>query len=128
MTPWRSPPSVEVCIVDPDQDSRRDLRSLVSATPGFVPAGEASSTQAAIKAVPMIRPDLVLIAMAGMGGVRAAEILACARRDLLIVLITAEPFDSYVRSVPEAGQIAVLARSDLSARTLLDLWHGRRTR
>ena len=52
--------------------------------------------------------------------------LADTRRDLVIAFIAAGSVERYVAFTSEGGEIAVL--SELRPRTLLDLWHGRRTR
>jgi DNA-binding NarL/FixJ family response regulator len=121
-------PPVRAYIVANETDARSDLRSLVTSTPGFVLAGEASSAQAAIAPVFDLRPDLVLIGVQGVRGLTAAEVLADSRRDLVVALTVVAPLEQYVAFTSAGAEIAVLSRSELSTRSLLDLWHGRKTR
>jgi two-component system, NarL family, invasion response regulator UvrY len=124
------PTPVSVFCVDDHADFRDVLCSLVAATPGFRLVGQAASGEEAIIVVPTTRPDLVLmdVNMPGMGGLRAAEILASGRRDLVIALISADPVELSARVAAHGGEIVFVDKPELSSRRLLDLWHGRRTR
>jgi DNA-binding NarL/FixJ family response regulator len=117
---------VSVFCADDHLGFRGVLRELVDATPGFVHVGEASSGEEAAMLVPALRPDLVLmdVHMPGMGGLRAAELLASGRRDLIVALISADPIE-LPRAFPTyGGRIATFVKDELCPRVLLDLWHG----
>ncbi len=111
---------------------RDALRDLVKATPGLVHVGEASEGSEAIAEVWSLRPDLVLIDVrlrdCNADGVEVARILAEARRDLVVVLMSVEPIDSALGFATHGGEVQMVVKQDLCPRTLLDLWHGRRTR
>jgi two-component system invasion response regulator UvrY len=128
--PDQPPTAVSVFCVDDHPDFRDVLCSLVAATPGFRLVGQASSGEEAVIVVPTVRPDLVLmdLNMPGIGGFRAAEVLASGRRDLVIALISADPVELSPRVATHGGEIAFVGKTELSSRRLLDLWHGRRTR
>lgn len=124
------PAVVTVFCVDDHCGFRAAIRDLIEATPGFVLVGEAASGEEALISVPAARPDLVLmdVNMPGIGGVEAAERLAKGRRELVIVLISANPMELRHGYPPHGGEIATLSKAELCPRMLLDVWHGRRTR
>lgn len=118
---------VSVFCIDDHAGFREVVRELIAVTPGFVLLGEASSGEEAIEALAELRPDLVLmdVRMPGMGGFRAAEILAAARLDLFIALMSADPVEPPPGFAPRPGRIAFVAKRELSRRRLLELWDRR---
>jgi DNA-binding NarL/FixJ family response regulator len=108
------------------------LRDLVAATPGLVHVGEASEGSEAIAAVWSLRPDLVLMDARlrdrNADGFEVARILAESRRDLLVVLMSADPIEVQPGMATHGGEIRMIVKQELCPRILLDLWHGRRTR
>jgi CheY-like chemotaxis protein len=114
-----------------DQSCFRDvLREIVAATPGLIHVGEAASGQEAITALTFRRPDMVIIdvRMPGLDGFDTARILKTRRRDLVVILVSAEPIEPPPGFAPRGGQIALVRKQDLRPRVLLDVWHARRTR
>ena len=108
------------------------LRELVGATPGLVHVGEASEGSEAIAAIWSLRPDLVLMDARlrdrDADGFEVARILTESRRDLLVVLMSADPIEPPPGLTGRGGEIRMIVKQELCPRTLLDLWHGRRTR
>lgn len=108
------------------------LRDLVAATPGLVHVGEASEGSEAIAAIWSLRPDLVLMDARlrdrNADGFEVARILAESRRDLLVVLMSADPIEAPAGVATHGGEIRMIVKQELCPRILLDLWHGRRTR
>lgn len=129
MTPWQRHP-VRVIFADDQEVCRAAIRELIEATPGLALVGEATSGQEAIDVVTELRPDLVLmdVRMPGVNGFEAATILVQSRRDLVLVLMSADPIELPPGFPPNGGQVLVVTKQELSPRTLLDLWHARRTR
>jgi CheY-like chemotaxis protein len=121
---------VRVFCVDDQQLFRDALSELIAATPGLTHVGEAASGQEAIAAVAALRPDLVLmdVRMPGLDGLETARVLVQGRRDLVLVLMSADPIELPSGFPPHGGEVRVVAKGELCPRTLLDLWHGRRTR
>lgn len=121
---------VTVFCVDDHPGFRQVLRDLVAATPGFTHVGEAACGEEAIDTVSDLRPDTVLldVRMPGMGGFEAARILSERRRDLVVILTSAEPIAPPRGFASRGAEVTVVAKQDLCPRALLDLWHGRRTR
>jgi CheY-like chemotaxis protein len=108
------------------------LRDLVAATPGLLHVGEASEGSEAIAAVWSLRPDLVLMDARlrdrDADGFEVARILAASRRDLVVVLMAADPIEPPRLLAERGGEIQIVVKHELCPRTLLDIWHGRRTR
>jgi DNA-binding NarL/FixJ family response regulator len=116
-----------VLCVDDQRVFRSALRELIAATPGFTHIGEATCGRTGVVAAAELRPDLVLmdIHMPGLNGFEAASMMAQHRRDLVVILISADPPEPPTGFAPRDGQINLVAKQELSPRTLLDLWHGR---
>jgi DNA-binding LytR/AlgR family response regulator len=107
-----------------------EFREVVEETPGFTVIREVSSTAEVIASVAAVRPDVVLMEMQlpRIGGLRAAALIAEGRRRLLVVLTSARPIEPPAPFDPHGGEVVLVPRSELSPRTLLDLWHSRRAR
>jgi two-component system invasion response regulator UvrY len=123
------PRTVTVFCTDDQAIFRDAMREIIAATPGLTHVGEAASGEAAIAAVAALRPDIVLmdIHMPGLGGFEAASILAGGRRSVLVILMSADPVEPPPGFPPAGAEVPFVAKAELCPRTLLDLWHGRRT-
>jgi DNA-binding NarL/FixJ family response regulator len=123
-----NPDRISVFTVDDHAGFRGSLRDVIGATPGFVLIGEASSGADAIRSVPQLRPDLVLIDvhMPGMSGFEAATRLARRHSAQLIVLMSADPVDVPFGFGLRVGQFAVVTKPELRPYRLLELWHDRK--
>jgi DNA-binding NarL/FixJ family response regulator len=87
--------------------------------------GEAPDGEAAIEAVPKVRPDIVLmdLAMPRMNGLEATRRLKLALPDLRVVILTVHDDETYQRTALAAGADAFLPKKTLG----VDLWptlHG----
>lgn len=124
------PRAISVFCVDDHAAFREVLSELIAATPGLTQVGEAVCGEEAIAAVAKLRPDLVLmdVCMPGIDGFEATRILVESRRDLVVVLMSADCADRPPGYFPRGGEIVTVAKEDLCPRMLLNLWHGRRTR
>jgi CheY-like chemotaxis protein len=121
---------VTVFCADDQAVFRNAVREIIAATPGLSLVGEAASGEEAIIAAAALRPDLILIDvhMPGIGGNEAARTLVERHRNVIVVLMSADLIDRPPRFAPGNGEIVIVAKEELSPRTLLDLWHERRTR
>jgi DNA-binding NarL/FixJ family response regulator len=131
MTPGEGRPGRVFCAAN-RRVFRDVLRDLVAATPGLVHVGEASEGSEVIAAVWSLRPDLVLMDARlrdrDGDGFEVARILAESRRDLVVVLMSVDPIEPPLGHSGRGGEIQMVVKQDLGPRTLLDIWHGRRTR
>jgi DNA-binding NarL/FixJ family response regulator len=116
--------AVRVLTVDDDPVYLRIAREVVSATPGFEPVGEATTGEAALSLVPVLRPQLVLmdVRMPGIGGIEAARRIARAAGDrIAVILMSADPH--LLGSVlPPLGALGVVRKDRLSPTALRALW------
>ncbi|HTX31110.1 MAG TPA: response regulator [Solirubrobacteraceae bacterium] len=117
---------VAVFCADDNEAFRGLVRSLVTATSGFVMVGEAASAEEALILITDTRPDLVLmdIRMPGMSGVRAAEILSKTQPRLRVVLMSANPAEAQAELGPLVPPVTVLDKAELSTRRLSELRDG----
>jgi two-component system chemotaxis response regulator CheB len=115
-----------VLCVDDQAIFRAVLHDVIAATPGLTHVGDAASGQAAIVAVEALRPDLVLmdIHMPGLDGFQTARIIAERRRDVVVILMSADEVGPPPSCMTRGGTIGVVDKRELCPRTLLDLWRG----
>jgi CheY-like chemotaxis protein len=103
--------------------------SVVSATTGLRLVGTAASGEEAIKLLPRLQPDLVLldVHMPGIGGAETAVIIRRESPQTVVVLVSAEP-DCLEAAAASAGAVAILGKVELSPAMLDELWlkHGSR--
>lgn len=118
--------TVKVLCVDDHAVCRDAMREVIAATPGLEQVGEVASGEAAIASARALRPDLVLmdVNMPGLNGFEATAILLRERRSVVVILTSTGPLDPPPGFAPRGGAIRLVAKHELSPRTLLDLWHG----
>ena len=87
---------VRVLAVDDQRPFRDAARRVVDATDGFAWAGEAGSGEEAVDLVRQVEPDIVImdVRMPDMDGIEAARLVAAARPDVTVLLVSAEPLAS----------------------------------
>jgi CheY-like chemotaxis protein len=97
--------------------------SIVGATTELRLVGTASSGEEAVRILPDLHPDLVLldIHMPGMDGFETAVIIRDRSPQTVIVFVSAEP-NGLEAAADAAGAVAVLDKVKLDARVLDDLW------
>jgi len=121
------PRDVPVLVVDDQAVFRRIASDLVRAARGMTLVGEAASGEDAIAAVEALSPRLVLMdkRMPGIGGIEAAREIRARHPDVVVVMVSVEQPSAEV--LEASGAAAFMPKSELSARTLAELWatHGR---
>lgn len=114
--------------VDDQAVFRAAARTVVNATPGFQPVGEAASGPEGLELAGRLHPDLVLmdVVMPGMDGTEAARRLGAASPGVVVVLMSAfdDPLPDELRDGP--GSRPFLHKEDLRPRTLRSLWDRHR--
>jgi DNA-binding NarL/FixJ family response regulator len=118
-----------VLIVDDQESFRGVLRDLVSATPGFTLAGEATCGEDALLATDSLSPQLVLmdIRMPGCGGIEAARLLTRRHPRLVVVLISVGEPPSFGSGEFADAAVSFVRKRDLGAATLSATWRSRET-
>jgi DNA-binding NarL/FixJ family response regulator len=111
-----------VLIVD-DHDGFRDSARALLEAEGFTVVGDAGDGAAAVAAVALLRPDVVLldIQLPDADGFTVAERLAAGPDPPRVVLISSREAAAYGRRVGEAPVRGFLAKSELSGAALAAL-------
>ena len=112
-----------VLVVDDSEVFQQVGASLVSEAQGLRLVGVAASGEEAIQLLPELEPDLVLldVQMPGLGGLETARIIRRDSPQTVVILVSADP-GSVAADAPSTGAAAILSKSDLTPRTLDELW------
>jgi DNA-binding NarL/FixJ family response regulator len=105
---------VGVLTVDDHAVFRAAARDVIDATPGFEPAGEATSGPEALELVSQVDAQLALVdvRMPGMDGAETARLLRAADPALVVVLISTDDAAGVVR------------KQDFCPTLLRELWNA----
>jgi CheY-like chemotaxis protein len=111
-----------VLVVDDSEVFQQVGASLVAAAQALRLVGVAASGEEGLELLPELKPDLVLldVQMPGLGGLETARIIGRERPDTVVILVSADP--GSVADAPSTGAAAFVSKSDLSPRTLDELW------
>lgn len=82
--------SISVCIVEDDAGLRASLARLINGTPGFRCLGQHPTAESAVREIPKLNPEVVLmdINLPGLNGVECVRRLKPALRDTQIIMLT----------------------------------------
>jgi DNA-binding NarL/FixJ family response regulator len=119
---------VRVLTVDDNAPFLEVAHELVLATPGFEPAGQASSGEEGLAAIEAVDPDLVLadIHMPGMTGIELAKRIEHSGGRPVVVLISAQDVDQLPAATRTCGAAEVVSKDDLGPAKLIALWEAHR--
>jgi CheY-like chemotaxis protein len=112
-----------VLVVDDSEVFQQVGASLVAEAQSLRLVGVAASGEEAIELLPELKPDLVLldVQMPGLGGLETARIIGRDSPQTVVILVSADP-GSVAAEAPSTGAATLLSKSDLSPRTLDELW------
>ena len=112
-----------VLVVDDSAVFQQVGASLVSEAQGLHLVGVAASGEEALQLLPELEPDLVLldVQMPGLGGLETARIIRRDSPQTVVILVSADP-GSVAADAPSTGAAAIVSKSDLTPRTLDELW------
>ena len=118
-----------VLVVDDSVPFLRAAGSVVSAARQVRWAGSVASGEEAIRAIPRLRPDLVLldVHMPGISGVETARIIRRRHPEIVIVLISTETA-GLAEIARSAGAAALVDKAELTPATLDAIWLKHRLR
>lgn len=116
-------PDVTVALADDHVIIRESFRSLLEASPGFQPVGEATTGAEAVQLARRNRPDVVLmdVRMPQMDGIEATQKI-CTNPELSsvhVLILTTFDLDEYVYAALIAGASGFLVK-DATATELLN--------
>ncbi len=106
------------------------MRELVDAADGLETVGEADSAERAIELAREIEPDLVLmdVWMSGTDGIAAARAIKAGRPETVVVLTSTTHPDDLPLAAEDDVVDAVIWKSHLEPRLLVDIWSRSRDR
>ena len=109
-------------VVDDSEIFRRVGASLVSDAQGLHLVGVAASGEEAIRLLPELKPDLVLldVQMPGIGGLEAARVIRRESPETVVVLVSADP-GSVAIDPGSIGAADLLSKIELSPCKLEEL-------
>ena len=112
-----------VIVVDDSDVFLRTAASVISETSGLSLVAAVGSGEEAIRLLPELRPDLVLLDfhMPGMTGVQTTRIIRRDEPRTVVVVISAEP-EGLSDAALAAGAATTLDKRDFLPRTLDALW------
>jgi DNA-binding NarL/FixJ family response regulator len=107
------PDPIRILLVDDHAVLRAGLRLLLEREEGLEPVGEAGTAEDAIRALPRLQPDVVVIdiEMPGMGGLEGAVVIRERAPDARILFLSMHDQARDVRRAFEAGADGYLLKS-----------------
>jgi CheY-like chemotaxis protein len=111
-----------VLVVDDSEVFRQTAASLVSAARGVHLVGVAASGEEAIRLLPQLNPDLVLldVQMPGLNGLETAPLIRQQSPNTVVVLVSADP-GSIAVDPESVGAAGFLSKAALSPRKLEEI-------
>jgi DNA-binding NarL/FixJ family response regulator len=106
-------PKVRIVVVDDHALFRRGLVSLLSDMEEFEMAGEAGSGEEALRVVPAVAPDMVLldINMPGMSGIQVLEALRRSGQNVRVLMLTISQYEEDLVGAIVAGADGYLLKN-----------------
>lgn len=109
--------AIKVLLVDDHAVVRQGLHAVLDTTDDIQVVGEAASGEEAVRLVPLMRPDLVLLdmMMAGMNGVETTVRLKALDAGLKVLLLTSYAYNDQVQPALHAGADGYLLKTASAA-------------
>ena len=113
---------VRVLIVDDQETFLRAMRAVVTATHGFVVAGEARTGEQSLEATETLAPDLVLmdVHLPGMDGIEATRLLTRDGHGPVVLLLST--YDADQVDAKGCGAAAYLSKATFGPDRLSAAW------
>ncbi len=108
--------AVTVSIVEDDRDTREIVRALLEAEPGVCCAGAYASGEAAVRATPSEKPEVVLvdINLPGISGIECVAKLKAQLPELSILMLTKYEDSELIFDSLRAGASGYLLKKNLA--------------
>jgi len=109
----RSAEKNRLLIVDDHPLFREGLRQMIDRTVGLMVCGEAADAAAALKAIPALKPDLVLvdISLGGTNGIDLIKSLKAKYEDLPVLVISMHDESLYAERALRAGALGYIMKN-----------------
>lgn len=106
-------PSIRIMLVNDHTVLRSGVRLLLEREEGFEPVGEAESAEAALRALPRVQPDVVVIdiEMPGMGGLEGTTRIKERSSEIRVLVLSMHDQPNDVRRAFDAGADGYLLKS-----------------
>jgi len=116
--------------VDDQPHFHAAAHAVVASTPGFEHVGESADGATALRDVPALDPDMVIVdvRMDGMDGLQVAEHLHAQDATRVIVLATTVETEELSALAEACGAAALVRKHWLTPRMLRGLWVAHRRR
>lgn len=103
---------IRVMLVDDHELVRTGFRLILDDMPDVVVVGEAESGENALKKIPELKPDLVLmdINMPGIGGIEATRKIKRKYPEIQVIVITVHSDAPFPTKLHEAGALGYLTK------------------
>lgn len=113
----------KVMIVDDHTIMRDGLEALIASDPNFDVVGTAADGRDAIRSVPVLSPDIILmdLTMPRTGGIEAISKIKRQHPKIKIVALTFHKEDKYIHATLEAGADAYVLKDDSRTELLMAL-------
>jgi DNA-binding NarL/FixJ family response regulator len=107
--------ALRIVVVDDDSTIRRVIRIVLS-EPDFEIVGEATDGEEAVRLVPKLKPDVVImnLAMPRMSGIEATRRIKQVSPAVTVVAFTATSDPSEIVAMIEAGALTHVPKADLA--------------
>jgi DNA-binding NarL/FixJ family response regulator len=111
---------ITVSIVDDEKELRESITTFVNGSPGFHCIGAFSSAEAALKGLPVDKPDVVLmdINLGGMNGIECVERLKAEVPAMQILMLTVYEDTDQIFKALSAGASGYLLKRSSPAKLL----------
>jgi len=98
-------PKIEVLIADDGVQTRENIRKILSLEDNIVIVGECANGQETVKAAAETKPDVILmdVNMPVMNGIQATEIITLDLPETVVIIMSAEGDQEYLRKAMIAG-------------------------
>lgn len=105
---------IRVMVVDDHPIVRDGLRHLIDAEPDMMVCGEARSGEAALKTLPQLRPDMVLVdlGLPGMDGISLIGRISASFPEVLILVVSMLEQSMYAERALKAGATGFVTKAD----------------
>ncbi|QJY49030.1 response regulator [Pseudonocardia broussonetiae] len=115
---------VRVLIVDDQEPFRLAAAEVVGATESFVVVGMEATGEGCLAAVPVLRPDLVLmdVNLPGIDGIEAARQLTSSADAPAVVLVSSYDEDTFGGQLAGCGAVAYISKSVFGSEGLAAVW------